>query len=108
MRRHGQKSSAKESCPKGERQVVGPAKGKHLKFSGGGAYRVDLVPAAWHQLQKHVRGHKRPTDINDQLDQVGPNDSCDTAFEGVDQGKHTNNCDGPVRQVWKIRKGCGK
>src|SRR5437899_11916584 len=95
MRSHRQKSSAEQAGPKSKRDAEIKFERNELELTRGCRFRCDRMPTTRNEMKQLVGSQQRSADVNDQLDQVGPDNRGDAAFESVDQRQHANDYDRP-------------
>ena len=71
-----------------------PGRVDERELPRGSAVREELVPPAGQQPQDEHEGENRTRDLDDELDEVGPDDCLHPAEEGVDDRDDAHDHDG--------------
>src|SRR5205085_3822637 len=112
VRCHRQKSSADKASPESERHAPVPREREDLKLARWRSRRAysrlsggdDSVPAAGNKMHQFISCKERPSDVDDELNQVRPDDSRYAALESVDESQQADDDDRPepkMRKVWE-------
>ena len=94
MRGHGQEGSAEDASPEGVGGGEVQREVEEMELAGGGGDGVDVHPAAGDVRAESEDGDEGSGDVDEHLDDVGPDDGGHAAFEGVDQRKRGDDGDG--------------
>ena len=93
VRSHRQKCSAQKSRPESKRHSKIKFERGQLKFAGRLRLSCNGIPAAGNQMHEFISSQQRTAYVNHQLNQVGPDDRGDAAFEGINQRQHAYDDD---------------
>ena len=94
-----QERAAEQSGPERERHASGPTRTRRAEASPPPRLPRRSRPAARASGAPALRGQQRAADVDHELNQVGPDDRGNAAFEGVDQRQRADDDDRPGPQV---------
>src|SRR6185437_5734573 len=89
----GKEGAANQAGPEGVGAGEGGSEVENAQLAGGGRGGVDRAPAAGNQAEQGDEANSGAADVDDHLDDVGPDDGGHAALEGINQGEQSDDGD---------------